>query len=78
MEKKTKRSFTHYYIQSKEGIEAPSIVGHSSDEETGEVYYKFLDRAKAKKLLSDEKKSIPTKQYRLVKLTQTYETTDWE
>ena len=72
-----KHSFTHYYLQSKLGDELPKIVGHSQDEETNEIYYKFLDRKKAVKLMEDEKKVSPEYKYRIVKETTTYYESDW-
>lgn len=78
MAKQIKHSFVHYYVQSFKDQEAPRIVGHSTDEKTGEIYYKFLDRKSANKLLSDEKKGEPEYKYRVVKETTIYETTNWE
>lgn len=72
-----KHTYTHYYLQSKKGDEQPKIVGHSKDEETGEVYYKFLDRKKAVKLMEDEKKVSPEYQYRIVKETTSYDEGAW-
>ena len=72
-----KHSFTHYFLQSKLGDAAPQIVGHSQDEETKEIYYKFLDRKKAVKLMEDEKKVSPEYKYRIVKYTETYDEGSW-
>lgn len=72
-----KHSFTHYFLQSKLGDAQPQIVGHSQDEETGEIYHKFLDRKKAVKLMEDEKKVSPEYKYRIVKCTETYEEGAW-
>jgi hypothetical protein len=75
-----KHSFTHYYVQSKKvaGDEQPQIVGHSKDDETGEIYYKFLDIKKANKLLADEKLVSPEYKYRVIKEVTTYEETAWQ
>lgn len=73
-----KHSFTHYYLQSKLDDEQPKIVGHSQDKKTKEIYYKFLDRQKATKLMKDEKKVSPEYKYRIVKETVTYDEGNWE
>lgn len=72
-----KHSFTHYFLQSKLNDERPQIVGHSKDEETGEIYHKFLDRKKALKLMEDERKVSPEYKYRIVKETTTYDESAW-
>ncbi len=72
-----KHSFTHYFLQSKLGDAQPQIVGHSEDEETKEIYHKFLDRKKAVKLMVDEKKVSPEYKYRIVKCTETYDEGSW-
>ena len=72
-----KHSFTHYFLQSKLGDAPPQIVGHSEDEETKEIYHKFLDRKKAVKLMEDEKKVSPEYKYRIVKETTTYDEGAW-
>ncbi len=72
-----KHSLTHYFLQSILGDALPQIVGHSQDEETKEIYYKFLDRKKAVKLMEDEKKVSPEYKYRIVKCTVTYENGSW-
>jgi hypothetical protein len=74
----SKHSFTHYYIQSKKEGEMPKIVGHSQDKKTKEIYYKFLDKKKANKLLEDEREVSPEYQYRIVKETITYEESNWQ
>jgi len=71
-----KHSSTFYFVQAKLGDKFPEIIGHSKDEETGEVYYKFLDKKKAKQLLENEKKVSPEYQYRIVKETITHEWKD--
>ena len=73
-----KHSSTYYFVQSKAENEDAKIVGHSTDDETGEVYYKFIDRSKATKLLKDEKKVAPELKYRIVKQTESLETSSWE
>lgn len=75
-----KHSFTHYYVQSKKanGNDNPQVVAHSKDAETGELYYKFIDKKKANKLLSDEKKISPEYQYRVIKEITTYEESVWQ
>jgi hypothetical protein len=72
-----KHSFTHYLLQSKLGDAPPQIVGHSQDEETNEIYHKFLDRKKAVKLMKDEKKVSPEYKYRIIKCTETYNEGSW-
>jgi hypothetical protein len=72
-----KHSFTHYFLQSKLGDAQPQIVGHSQDEETKEIYHKFLDRKQAVKLMADEKKVSPEYMYRIVKETTSYEEGAW-
>ena len=72
-----KKSFTHYFLQSKLGDAPPQIVGHSEDEETKEIYYKFFDRKKAVKLMEDEKKVSLEYKYRIVKCTETYDESVW-
>jgi hypothetical protein len=51
-----KHSFTHYFLQSKLGDAPPQIVGHSQDEETKEIYHKFLDRKKLSNLWKMKRK----------------------
>lgn len=72
-----KHSFTLYFLQSKLGDVQPQIVGHSQDEETKEIYHKFLDRKKAVKLMEAEKKVSPEYKYRIVKETTTYDEGSW-
>jgi hypothetical protein len=72
-----KHSFTNYYVQSKKTDERPQIVCHSKDDETGEMYHKFLDKKKAVKLMEDEKKVSPEYKYRIMKETTTYEEGVW-
>lgn len=63
---------TIYYVQSRDKDNNLGIVGHSEDEETKEVYYKFMDKSKARKLMDDERKVSPEKMYRIVKETTTF------
>lgn len=72
-----KHSFTYYFVQSKLGDAQPKIVGHSQDNETKEIYYKFLDRKKAIKLMEDKKKVSPKYTYRIVKYTETFNEDAW-
>lgn len=69
---------TYYYVESKDDKGAVQVVGHSQDEETKEIYYKFIDKSKAKKLLQDEKIVSPEYKYRLVKITQNIKFENWE
>lgn len=70
---------TTYYVQSRDANNNLGIVGHSEDEETKEVYYKFMDKAKARKLMDEERKVSPEKMYRIVKETVTFApVTSWE
>lgn len=73
-----KHSFTHYFVQSKLGDAEPQIIAHSQDEETLEVYYKFLDRKKAVKLIENERKVSPEYKYRIVKCIETFQESTWE
>lgn len=66
-----------YIVQEKKGKEVTTIA-HSRDPDTGELYTEFFDRKKAKDLMWCEKISNPQCQYRLVKITRTYEMVDWE
>lgn len=72
-----KHSHTHYFVQSKLGDKQPQIVGHSQDKKTKKVYFKFMDRKKANKLIEDERKVSPEYKYRLVKETTTYDEGPW-
>lgn len=73
----SKRSFTHYYVQSQKQGEQPEIVYHTHDEEENEFPYKFLDRKKAQDLAKAEKKKAPDVKFRVVKLVETYEPGAW-
>lgn len=66
--------FVQKFVEGKE----PAIVIHSSDEETGEDYYQLLSRSEANKLLREQKKANPETKYRVVRLRESYFTTDWE
>ena len=73
-----KHSTTYYFIQSVIEGNAPEIVGHGKDEETGEIFYKFLDKKKAKDLIVAEKKISPQYKYRLVKEVSNFDFGEWE
>jgi hypothetical protein len=75
--KNTIMAMTHYFLQSKLNDKI-HIVGHSTDEETGEVYFKFLDKSKVKKLMADEMKVSPEYEYRIVKVTENIDLGRWE
>ncbi len=72
-----KQKLTHYYVQAQDGDKKPQIVCHTEDEETGELYHKFMDKKKAKKLLETEKKITPDVKFRVVKMTESYELGEW-
>ena len=72
-----KHSFNYYFLQSKLEDSQPKIVCHSENKETKEIYYKFLDRKKAVKLMEDEKKVSPQYKYRIIKYTETYDEGPW-
>ena len=68
-----KHSSKYYYIESK-GKDKISIIGHSKDEKTGEIYYKFLDKKKALSLVEAERLISPEYKYRVCTITETIET----
>lgn len=70
-------SFTHYFVQAREEGELPLLVIHSTDEETGEGYYKFMDKKKAHDFANQLKKKKPNTFYRVVKCTETYHNGEW-
>ena len=72
-----KKSFTHYYVQALEEGKAPQLVIHSEDKETGEQYYKFMDRVKALALAKAEKAITPDVKFRVMKCTETYQDSEW-
>lgn len=73
-----KRTFTHYYVVSKKEGEKEMIVSHSKDDETGEDYYKFLDKKKAIDLMNAEKMSTPDYSFCVMKESTSYEeATKW-
>lgn len=78
MKNTLKISSVNYYVQSKKGEESVRIVGHSTDETTGEVYFKFLHRKEANKLLKEGKKVEPEYKYRVIKETTIYEAGEWQ
>lgn len=69
---------TYYYVESKSENDNPKIVGHSQDKKTKQIYYKFIDKSKAKKLLKDEKEVEPKLKYRIVKIIQRVEIGAWQ
>lgn len=72
-----KKSFTHYYVQAKEGNNEAEIVAHTYDKETKEYFHKFLDKSKAQELANKEKELTPNINFRVVKCTETYNAGDW-
>lgn len=72
-----KVSFTHYFVQARKEGELPLLVTHTTDEETGEHYYKFINRSKAKEFANAEKKKAPDVMFRIVKCTETYQNDEW-
>jgi hypothetical protein len=72
-----KNTSTHYFVQSQLGDNPTEIVGHSQDKKTKEIYYKFLERKKAVKLIEDERKLDPKRKYRVVKVTTISEAGSW-
>jgi len=67
-----------YYVESQDSKGQTRTVGHSKDKKTKEIYYKFLDRAKANKLLKDEKEAAPKLKCRVVKVTTTVTRDKWQ
>lgn len=67
----------YYYVQSKSENNDVATLGHSQDDETGEVYYKFISKAKAHKLAQEEKKIKPDLKYRIVKVIERVEIGPW-
>lgn len=67
-----------YWVQSKDEHGKEENVCHSKDDETGELYYQFLDRAKANKLIWAERKASPEYKYRVVKETKILELEPWD
>lgn len=64
---------TSYYVEVKEnGVS--KIVPHNAKEK----YYKFMEKAKAKKFLSDLQKNNIGTEFRLVKETLTVSRGGWE
>jgi len=68
-----KHTHTHYFIQSIAPGNIVTVVAHSKDEETGELYSKFLDKKKALKLMEEEFKINPDFTFNLIKVVETYE-----
>lgn len=73
----SKRSFTHYFVQAKEEDKAPMLVIHTIDDDTGEQYYKFLDKKKAFELAKTEKNISPNIKFRVMKCVETYQAGEW-
>lgn len=67
-----------FWVEAKDENAKETIVGHGKDEETGEIYYQFFSRAKANKLLKDEKKVSPQYKYRVVREVREIFRTAWE
>lgn len=73
-----KHSTTYHFVQRVIEGNAPEIVGHGEDKKTGEVFYKFLDKKRAKILMEAEKKVSPEYKYRLVKEVNNFDLGQWE
>lgn len=67
-----------FWVESKDKNGKEQIVGHGKDEETGEIYYQFLSRTHANKLMRDEKKISPQYKYRVVREVRELFRTEWE
>lgn len=67
----------YYYVQSKSENNDVAIIGHSQDDKTGEVYYKFVSKSQAHKLAQDERKIKPDSKYRIVKVIERIEIGPW-
>lgn len=73
-----KRTFSHYYVVSKKEGKKQMVVAHSKDDETGEEYFKFMDKKKAIALMESEKKITPDYQFCVMKEPTSYsEATKW-
>jgi len=59
-----------YWVEANKGGES-KIVPHTT-KETGESYYKFMDRNKARKWRDELIECNPNTSFRLVKFTETY------
>jgi hypothetical protein len=68
---------TYYFLQSRLNDHVQT-VGHSKDEETGEIYTKFINRKDCKKLMLDEMKVSPEYEYRIMKVIERVEVGKWE
>lgn len=73
----SKKSFTHYYVQAQEEGGLPQVVVHTISKAKLEQYHKFTDRKKAQEFLEVEKKSAPNVKFRIVKCTETFESSSW-
>ncbi len=67
-----------FWVESKDNSGTERIVAHGQDEETGEMYYQFLSRTQANKLIKDEKKIKPEYKYRVVREVTEWFKTNWE
>jgi hypothetical protein len=77
LNKMSKKSFTHYYVQAQEEGGLPEIVCHTYHKKKKEHYHKFLERKKAQALLEAEKVATPNVKFRIVKCVETYDAGAW-
>lgn len=68
---------TYYYVQVQEGDSPPEIIHHTYKKESDEYLYKFISKEKAYKLMQVERKINPSLKYRVVKVTETHEASDF-
>lgn len=67
---------TYYFLQSRLNDKI-SNVGHSQDKKTKEIYYKFIDKKKCRKLMEEEMKVSPEYEYRIMKVIERIEVGSW-
>lgn len=67
-----------FWVESKDSKDNIQTICHGKDEETGEMYYKFLSRVQANKFLKDEQKAKPKYKYRVVREVREIFQTQWE
>lgn len=67
-----------YIVQSQDEKGVVNQIAHTVCEETGDLLCKFLDKKKAKELLSEEKQCSPEYRYRILTITKTFALSDWE
>jgi len=67
---------TYYFLQSRLNGKIAN-VGHSKNDETGEIYFKFIDKKKCRKLMQDEMKISPEYDYRIMKVIERIEIGAW-